>query len=232
MTVLRSQQGFDLSATDYDFNFFDLKNGANRLETNPPIPVNGLADVQFSGDSLTLHFNDGSRAGPFIIPSSSYTWRGDFAASTAYDAFDVFGHALGIFLVLSDFTSGPTLNPSTDPVQLVFGPLGDEYAARPVANIPEAAMTLSMAYAGWYLRNSIGCTFRVPSDTTADFVDGVNFAFRQSGTDSLKFEAADGVTINHSSDTMMETAGTHAVAYLRRVGQNTWDLFGDLRLTA
>lgn len=227
---LRGQVGFDLPADYIDRNFYDLSEQATRLAANPPVPLSGIVDVQFSGDRITLHRNNGERLGPFVIPRPPYVWRGDFAPSTSYEAFDVFGHPDGIFLVLKDHTSGGSPSPTL--TQQVFGPLGTDNAARPVTNIEEAAMALGMDMAGWYLRSPNGCNFTILSDAAAGWVDGVNFVFHQSGLEPIRWTASDGVTINHSSARLAETLGQNTVAYLRRVGPNTWDLDGALRAAA
>lgn len=222
--------GFNLPAADIDQSFYALQLGAQRLTTLPPVPTNGIADIRFTRTSVYVFLNNGQRLGPFNLPLPGFVWRGDWEPSTAYEAYDVFGtDEDGVFFVLHDHTSGGSFNPSNPNLQLMFAPIPHEVTVRPVANIPDVDVILTAAFAGWYIRNDTGCLFRVASDADGGWMEGANLILRQIGSSPLLLAENPGVNIITPAGKLLRSNGLDgATIHLRRAGNNTWDVWGDL----
>lgn len=77
-----------------------------------------------------------------------------------------------------------------------------------------------------YNSSSAG-TFTVPTDSAATIPVGAPIPLRQTGTGQLTLAGASGVTVS-SRGGVLNLAGQHAVAELRKTGANAWVLYGDI----
>lgn len=75
--------------------------------------------------------------------------------------------------------------------------------------------------------NSDPQTILVPSYNAASFIFGIPISFKRSGTGSVTFSPADGVTIQ-SADGNLKISSQYSQAYLMPMNQNLFWLYGDL----
>ena len=104
-------KGANLQPSEVDSNFWSIAQAILDLQENPALP-NGIASITVSGTQMTIYLNDGSVMGPFTLPVLVFRWRGEWEASTAYEALDVFTvFQTGIFMVQAAHLSGDTFDP-------------------------------------------------------------------------------------------------------------------------
>ena len=86
-----------------------------------------------------------------------------------------------------------------------------------------------MGGAGTYIRfnNAVAITFTIPPNSSVAVPAGTEIHFVQAGTGALSVAAGSGVTIN-SRSADLTLAGQFAVAFLKKVSTDVWDLNGDL----
>ena len=104
-------KGSNLIPAEIDQNFDNVDERLDTLETNPPTPVE-ISSISVTGASMTVNMADGSKFGPFTLPTAAFVFRGDWAPLTQYFENDVFFEpGDGIFLVLTDFESATAFDP-------------------------------------------------------------------------------------------------------------------------
>jgi hypothetical protein len=99
---------------------------------------------------------------------------------------------------------------------------------RPISTLTTNPFTASDATAGGYYRagGNITCSIFVTASVAC--TTGVEFEFFQtSSAGNVLFETGSGVTLNSKSDNLKLT-GQFSAATLKYVGNNEWDLIGDL----
>jgi hypothetical protein len=110
-----------------------------------------------------------------------------------------------------------------------FGPytLPSAPATIPVVTKSGATLTPALADRNTYMRCTAagGCVVTLDDDAAVDFPIGAELHFRQD-QGQITFEAVTGVTINGVAGFLDATAGAGAVATLKKVAANEWDLFG------
>lgn len=62
-----SGKGSNLTAAEIDGNTYDLDQRVAALETDPPEP-NQISNITQSGNTITIHLEDGTTFGPFLLP--------------------------------------------------------------------------------------------------------------------------------------------------------------------
>lgn len=99
-----------------------------------------------------------------------------------------------------------------------------------VQNDATTARTLGLADINAHLLFSSGSavTVTVPANASAAFPVGATVDLEQSGAGQVSVAGASGVTINKPPGKSAATAAQYAVVRLRKVGHNTWTLFGEL----
>jgi hypothetical protein len=109
-------KGSNLTAAEVDQNFYDLEQAVETLAATPPV-ADDIDEVTISGQALTFHKVSGATVGPITIPLGAIVWRGDWVASTAYNAAELFEATdpttlvKGLYFVNRDFTSGLGFDP-------------------------------------------------------------------------------------------------------------------------
>ena len=68
--ILRSVKGSNLTPTEVDTNFTNLKDAVEDLQDNPT-PPNGIASIVQEGTQLTIYLDDSTTLGPFTLPSAT-----------------------------------------------------------------------------------------------------------------------------------------------------------------
>jgi hypothetical protein len=96
--------------------------------------------------------------------------------------------------------------------------------------LSSAATELDATLAGMYMRcnRTSAMVITVPPDTTVKWRDSEEMTFEQANTGSVTFAAGSGVTINKMATNSLAIAGQFGVVTLKKVGTNTWTLFGAL----
>jgi hypothetical protein len=103
-------KGSPLSKAEFDGNNYGFENRITDLETNPPQP-NDIVGITLTGSFLSMTQRDGTVLGPVPFSPPMARWRSEWAATTAYVAFDfvtVTGN--GLYGVLQDHTSALTFD--------------------------------------------------------------------------------------------------------------------------
>lgn len=92
------------------------------------------------------------------------------------------------------------------------------------------ARTLGMADINAHLlfSSSSAVTVTVPANATTAFPIGSTIDMEQNGTGQVSISGAVGVTVNKPAARTAATAARYSVLRLRKVGTDTWTLFGDL----
>lgn len=90
--------------------------------------------------------------------------------------------------------------------------------------------TLSTDDGGTYIRctNASPVTITVPTDATGGWSTELEILIEQAGNGQVTVSAAVGVTINTSET--LKTEKQYSVIGLKRVGSDTWTLFGEREL--
>jgi hypothetical protein len=91
-------------------------------------------------------------------------------------------------------------------------------------------LTLGLANANTYIRTTAvtTVTVTVPPYSSVQMPASAEVHFRQSAAGAIIFAAGVGVTINTRADRDAATDTEGAVVTLKKVGTDSWDLFGDL----
>src|SRR5262252_9498154 len=101
--VLRSVKGSNLPPSEADGNFVYLD---GRITTLAALPMGvGIDHITVLGNQMTIYLTDSSIQGPFTLPTASFTFRGEWQASTLYHTNDIITHANSVYMVLADHTS-------------------------------------------------------------------------------------------------------------------------------
>lgn len=99
-------------APEVDGNFWETKQRLDSLEQSPLQPVSIDSITEDNGE-LTVHLSNGTTQGPFPIPSSAPTMRGNWQPTVPYRENDVIRvPALGFYWVLQDHTSAAVFDPA------------------------------------------------------------------------------------------------------------------------
>ena len=221
--------GRNLTPAEVDGNFYDLKLRVEEIEDNPPAAI-GISNITSNGSQLMVYLEDGTSFGPFSLPIAAFRSRGNWAASIAYFANDfVVAAGYGVYLVLTDHTSGSTFNENLQ------GADGDVYQLLS-PNHPSVISTKTAASyepgqtdANKYLRctNAAGCVITL----VHGFPVGTEMTFRQChATGQLSFTTGDtGGLINSVTGKDDGTDRQGAVVHVKCVSvDGEWDIWGDL----
>jgi hypothetical protein len=224
-----SGQGSNLTAAQVDTNFYNLKSAVEDLQTNPTEP-NNIANIVASGSQLTIYMEDSTSFGPFTIPRTRFAWRGEWAADTVYFSNDVVSVAgQGIYLVLVGHTSDGTFDAdeTNSDLDSVYEQLFGIAAPSPVTSVASSTSTPALTDANKYIRctNAGGCVVTIPPNSSVAFPLYTELHYRQAGG-AITFLAGSGVTINPVDGFDNSTNREGAVATLKQVAANSWDIFG------
>lgn len=165
------------------------------------------------------------------------TWRGSYATGTAYAYYDVIRvPGTGVWLVKVPHTTGPT--EVFDPAkEIESAPVYAALLAEPAPYVPLGpvidlgVVDLSADWVGTYVRVTYGdgpVSVYVPALGTS-IPPGGEVTFRQAtAAGQITFFEDTGVTLNGVADRSLASAGEGAVVTLKYLGDDTWDLWGDL----
>lgn len=92
------------------------------------------------------------------------------------------------------------------------------------------SIVLGLTDAGDYLRTTAASavSIEVPPQSSVSWATDTEIHIEQAGEGAVSIVAGSGVTINHLATRSMVIEGRYGVVTLKRVGTNTWTLFGAL----
>jgi hypothetical protein len=105
--------GHNLAAVDFDLNFWNVDQRLVALETADPPTALGLRDTDpftFVGNIMTIHLNDGSTRGPFLI-KVGWVLRGPWEAGATYLENNLLiGPDQAAYMVQTNHVAAPTFD--------------------------------------------------------------------------------------------------------------------------
>ncbi len=130
--------GRALTASEFDENIYTVKLLAETAAAQTPV---GIDDFSVSGTNFYVNLTDGSTAGPYTLPVSTITPRGEWQASTSYavnDTFYVNGNA-SAYIVRYSHTSSTSFNENATngDGQYLYGKI----VTAPTASLPSGGAT-------------------------------------------------------------------------------------------
>lgn len=227
-------KGSPLAPSEVDQNFRALEQAVSAAEHGSGVPVT-IDRFEVEGAWFTAVLTDAGELGPFPLPLSVLRWRGEWAPATAYETLDVVVVVNdGVYAIRVDHVSAATFDAETlaEDRRRIYGALvtidpGDLTGAGTVTG---TAHTLGLDDARRLLNCTAGggCAVTVPRNTTVDFARGTEIALRQGGAGPVEILPGPGVALNPVEGRNRESAFRGGVVHVKKVGTNTWDLFGDL----
>jgi hypothetical protein len=181
--------------------------------------------VNSGGNNVDFIIEDDAGNAYFIADAS--TTRIGIGTTTPEEALTVTGNisASGNISTLSHITASGNISASG-----TF--IGDGSTLtnlqRPITTVGTNPFTASAANEGQYFRVGGNITCSIFPTASATCTVGAEFEFIQTASaGNLLFETASGVTFN-SKDGNMKLSGQFSAATLKYVGNDEWDLIGDL----
>lgn len=231
-----SGKGSNLTPAEVDGNFYDHEGRIAAIEGSPPTPVE-IASIDVNEDGeLTVTMDDDTTYGPFQIPVTAFTWRGDWAASAYYNLYDVvYAINYGVYIVMKEHTSPSVFdeNHAVSGVKVYNQMMTDvDFPVNEVVETDVAtSRDLTLADRGTYIRftdNSTGPTLvDLPPDSVVAWPEGTRITLGQWGAANVELTFDSTVTVNAKSGCDFTTVEEGSVVTLIKVGDNEWDYFGD-----
>jgi hypothetical protein len=166
--------------------------------------------------------------GPFTVPRATFRYRGDFAATTAYFANDFISvPGDGLYMVLVNHTSEATFDAAREISSEAVYLLLYQDPRSLVVSVPGSTFDPLLSHVWAYCRCADVCEVFIPTNADVPFPVGSEIHFRQL-IGAVNFTPEVGVTLNVPTGFLAETAQVGAVATIKKVGTNEWDLFGFL----
>lgn len=225
--------GRALTRAEADGNAYALREAIQDLIDNPVEGVS-LSNIVVVGRQVTFYLSDGSTNGPFNLPIAAPRYRGTWAPSINYAAYDLVRvGGFGTYMVLQDHTSASTFDPyvgnSAGNYYVQIGP--DPFYTAQVLTVSGTTLTLSLTHQNKYIRatNASGLTVTLNASI---FPVNAEIHFRQAAAGAVTVVAGAGVTINTMTGYDNGSASLGAVFTLKQVSANVWDIFGKLAETS
>lgn len=100
----------------------------------------------------------------------------------------------------------------------------------PVVELTGASNTLALTHAGKWLKcnHTAAMTVTIPPQSSVAWADNTQIEYTQYGAGVVTVVPGSGVTLRKRSTVTAATSGQYAVAGLKRIGLNEWQVFGDL----
>lgn len=224
-------KGSNLSAAEADGNIYHLKLLIDDLTENIPQGVS-VVDFIVTGTQFSVVLSDASTLGPYALPVAAFHWSFEWTPDTAYSELDTFHvDGFGIYLVLQDYTSGPTFDPD---VSTTAGPV----LTQMLPETPPTQLTirniatsgpLTTADAGGYVRANFASpgTVSIATEADAGWEIGTVISIRRVD-DEVVIMADTDVTLYTPETLTLRKAGSTATALY--IGDDAWDIAGDLEL--
>jgi hypothetical protein len=108
--LLRSDSPDDLTATQIDQNFKNLRDALNSLINNPGEPI-GVVSATIDGRKLTFNLSNSTTIGPFYLDFPELHNRGNWEPDISYDELDIFRKpGIGLYMVQINHISASTFD--------------------------------------------------------------------------------------------------------------------------
>lgn len=181
-------QGSDLAAVTIDLNFWTLFSAVQGLQSAASVGAGiDFINQPANGNLFFIHLTDHRVLGPFVIPSSQWNGRGEWAPLTAYAPFDVVSNNGSLYLITIAHTSVSTFSAfATDGLGHSLYVL---ILSSPANSLPTGGV------AGQRLAKASGSPF--VSEWVTDFIRMFVFVSGQpnSGETLLQYTVADHMTL-------------------------------------
>ena len=102
-------QGFNLTPTQVDINFWDLVQRMLAQEARPDAAA-GIDHFEIVGINMFVHMTDDTVLGPYELPVATFRDRGEWAPETDYAKMDTFTINGGLYVVTWDHESELTFD--------------------------------------------------------------------------------------------------------------------------
>lgn len=103
--------GTDLSAVQIDLNFWTLFSSLQALEDHQEVNAGiDFINQPAGGNLFYIHLTNHQVLGPFVIPTSQWNPRGNWAPLTAYAPYDVVSENGSVYLITIGHTSAATFS--------------------------------------------------------------------------------------------------------------------------
>lgn len=102
--------GAALSSSEVDLNFWYIKQAVEDLQVTVPDAAIGIATITAEGSDMYVELTNGDIQGPFAMPVSTWVFRGDWMADTAYNTNDVVNVNTAVYLVTYSHVSGTSFD--------------------------------------------------------------------------------------------------------------------------
>lgn len=221
--------GRPLTRAEADGNAYALREAVQYLIDNPVEGV-GIANFTIVGRQLTIHMTDASTFGPYTLPIAVPRYRGTWAPSIIYSAFDITRvGGFGTYMVVQDHTSAATFDPyvgnSAGNYYIQIGP--DPFYTSHVFALSASSLTLALIHQNKYIRTTSTSAVSITLNAGI-FPLNAEIHFRQAAIGAVSITAGSGVTINVPDGYTAGSNATGAVFSLKQVALNEWDIFGKL----
>ncbi len=119
-------KGSDLTPAEVDENFYDTALAIFDLVDNPP-QANGISEITVTGATMTIILDDLTEEGPFVLPTATFVFVGEWQPTTQYfvnDVFSVSGQGVddGTYFVNTNFESDSAFDSGRSEIDKMFGP--------------------------------------------------------------------------------------------------------------
>jgi hypothetical protein len=104
--------GANLTPTQVDLNFWNLKEAVEQLQDDLPDAANGIVSFEVIDNQFYVNMTDNSRLGPYDLPVIQWNYRGAWEAAVDYAVNDVISIGNSTYQVLTAHTSNAVFDPS------------------------------------------------------------------------------------------------------------------------
>lgn len=224
--------GRPLTRAEGDGSLYALREAIQAL-IDDPTPGVGIASITVTGRQFSVYLTDSSELGPFNLPMTTPRFRGVWAPSVNYAAFDLVRvGGFGTYMVVQDHTSATAFDPyvgnSAGNYYIQIGP--DPFYTSQVLNVPATTLTLALSHQNKFIRATNAAGLAVTLNNGI-FPVNAEVHFRQCDAGGITFTAGSGVTINPVPGFDLSTDAQGAVVTLKQASLGFWDIFGKLKVS-
>lgn len=220
--------GRPLTRAEADGNVYELREAIQGL-IDDPTPGVGISNITVTGRQFTVYLTDASTLGPFDLPMVNPRFRGVWASSINYAAYDIVRvGGFGTYMVVQDHTSASTFDPyvadTNGNFYVQIGP--DPFYTPQLLDVSGASLDLTLTHQNKYIRstNVGGLTVNLNAGV---FPANAEITFRQAAAGAITVVTGSGVNIN-LPETLIDaaTSSIGEIFTLKRVLNDTgerWD---------
>lgn len=226
-------KGSPLTVAEADGNIYAMADAIQDLIDNPVEGVS-LENIVVTGRQVTFYLSDSSTIGPFLLPMATPRYRGTWAGSINYSAFDIVrAGGFGTYMVVQDHTSSSTFDPyvgnSAGNYYIQIGP--DPFYTSQTLDVSTSTLALALSHQNKYIRATHASGLAVTLDAGI-FPVNAEIHFRQTTSGPITINEGTGVIINAMAGYDLGSNSVGAVLTLKQVAADEWDIFGKLTETS